>query len=168
MFCIRHYAETSIALAQWDYDVTLTGYPNAKWKALTSYIDKPAMGDVTGDGVPEIVATGIFGDVYCIDGATGQILWAYEDEHSFDLAIYICPAIVDINRDNVADVISVTPQGYIICLDGRNGRKLWSYKADAPVVFSPTAFDLDRDGTAEIAASDLSGNLFILGHNGCF
>jgi hypothetical protein len=43
----------SVLPAQWDYDVTLTGYPNAKWKALTSYIDKPTMGDVTGDASPK-------------------------------------------------------------------------------------------------------------------
>jgi outer membrane protein assembly factor BamB/outer membrane protein OmpA-like peptidoglycan-associated protein len=160
------FVPPSVLLAQWDYDVTLTGYPNAKWKALTSYIDKPALGDVTGDGVPEIIATGIFGDVYCIDGATGRILWTYEDEHSFDLAIYICPAVVDVNCDNVVDVISVTPQGYVICLDGRNGRKIWDFKAEAPIVFSPTAFDLDRNGTPEMAASDLAGNLYILSSTG--
>lgn len=152
--------------AQWKYDVTLTGYPDARWKALTSYIDKPALGDVTDDGVPEIIAASIFGDVFCIDGATGQILWTYEDEHSFDLAIYICPAVVDVNCDNVVDVISVTPQGNIICLDGRNGRKLWSFHADAPIVYSPTAFDLDRNGTPEIAASDVRGTLYVVSNTG--
>lgn len=156
----------SAAVAQWKYDVTLTGYPKARWKALTSYIDKPALGDVTGDGIPEIIATSIFGDVYCVDGQTGQILWTYEDERSFDLAIYICPAVVDVNCDKIVDVISLTPQGRVICLDGRNGKKLWSFKADAPTVFSPTAFDLDRDGTPEIAFSDLNGNLYLLSNMG--
>lgn len=151
---------------QWKYDVTLTGYPDARWKALTSYIDKPALGDVTGDGVPEIIGTSMFGDVYCVDGRSGQMLWTYEDEHSFDLAIYICPALVDVNCDGVPDIISVTPQGNVICLEGRNGRKLWSYRAAAPIVFSPTAFDLDRDGTPEIAVSDLEGNLYVLSSSG--
>ncbi len=154
------------ARAQWKYDVTLTGYPQARWKALTSYIDKPALGDVTGDGVPEIIATSIFGDVHCVDGRTGQILWTYEDEHSLDLAIYICPALVDVDCDNVLDVISVTPQGNVICLNGRSGRKIWSYRAGAPIVFSPTAFDLDRDGMPEIAVSDLDGYLYVLSNTG--
>ncbi len=152
--------------AQWKYDVTLTGYPDARWKALTSYIDKPALGDVTGDGVPEIIAASLFGDIYCVDGRTGQILWTYEDEHSLDLALYICPALVDVNCDMVLDVISVTPQGDVICLNGSNGRKIWSYRAEAPIVFSPTAFDLDRNGMPEIAVSDLEGNLYVLSNLG--
>jgi outer membrane protein assembly factor BamB len=96
------------------------------------------------------------------------MLWTYEDEHSFDLAIYICPAVVDVNCDGTVDVISVTPQGLIICLDGRNGKKLWDYKSESPIVFSPTAFDLDRNGNPELAVSDLAGNLYILSHTGEF
>jgi len=151
---------------QWKYEVTLTGYPGARWKALTSYVDKPAFGDVTGDGRLEIVATSLFGDVFCVDGTTGSILWAYEDEHSFELAIYICPAIVDVNCDKFPEIISVTPQGKVICLEGRNGRKLWSFKADGPIAFSPSAFDLDRDGVPEIAVSDLSGKVYLLNNRG--
>ncbi len=150
----------------WMYEVTLNKYPEARWKAITSYIDKPALGDVTGDGIPEIIAASVWGDVFCIDGITGRILWAYEDDHSFELAIYICPALVDVNCDDTLDVISVTPRGYVICLDGRNGRKLWDYKAPAPIIYSPSVFDLDRNGTPEIAVSDTSGNLLLIGYTG--
>jgi outer membrane protein assembly factor BamB/outer membrane protein OmpA-like peptidoglycan-associated protein len=146
--------------------VTTTRYPNAHWKALTSYIDKPALGDVNGDGIPEIIGTSLFGDVFCVDGVTGQILWTYEDEHFFDLAIYICPALVDINCDGLPDVISVTPSGNVICLSGKTGRKLWSYKAEFPIMHSPSAFDLNRDGTPEIIFCDAGGNLYILNRAG--
>jgi peptidoglycan-associated lipoprotein len=160
----------SSAMAQvrtpWDYDVTLTGYPQAKWKALTSYIDKPAFGDVTDDGIPEIIAASVFGDVYCVDGTTGQLLWAYEDEHAFDIAIYICPALVDVNCDKVLDVVSVTPRGVVLCLDGRTGRRLWGFQAEAPTVYSPSAFDLDRNGVPEIAVADLRGGLYLISHAG--
>jgi peptidoglycan-associated lipoprotein len=154
------------AFGQWNYEVTSTGYPKARWKSLTSYIDKPTLGDVNGDGIPEIIGTSIFGDVFCVDGATGQILWAFEDEHSFDVAIYICPAIVDVNCDGIVDVISVTPKGLVICLDGRSGRKIWSYQAEAPIVNSPSVFDLKRSGAPEIVVTDLKGTIYLLDRTG--
>src|SRR5881396_2466536 len=55
------------AQAPWAYGVTLTGYPQARWKALTRYIDKPAMSVINQDGLPEIIGAGVFGDVYCVD-----------------------------------------------------------------------------------------------------
>jgi peptidoglycan-associated lipoprotein len=152
--------------AQWKYDITLTGYPHARWKCLTSYIDKPTIADIRGDGKPEIVAVSVFGDVYCVDGVTGRIIWAYEDERSFELALYICPVIVDTNCDNVLDVISVTPKGAVICLDGRSGRKIWSYQAEGPILFSPSAFDFRRKGTPYIAVTDTFGNIYLLDHHG--
>jgi outer membrane protein assembly factor BamB len=154
------------AAAQWQYDVTLTGYPQARWKATTSYIDKPALADINGDGRPEIIAAGLFGDVYALDGRTGQILWSYEDEHSLELAVYICPVTVDVSCDGVDDVVSITPAGKVIALDGRNGRRLWSFQADSQIVYSPSAFDLNRDGTAEIAVSDVSGNVYLISNLG--
>jgi outer membrane protein OmpA-like peptidoglycan-associated protein/outer membrane protein assembly factor BamB len=154
----------SLALGQ--SGVTSVGYPKARWKSLTSYIDKPSLGDVTGDGVPEIIGTGIFGDVYCVDGVTGRILWAFEDVRSFDVAMYICPAIVDVNCDGIADVISVTPKGLVICLDGRSGRKIWSYQARAPITNSPSVFDLKRNGAPEIVVVDLKGTIYLLDRAG--
>src|SRR5262245_10414958 len=157
---------TTRLVAQWKYDVTLTPYPEARWKALTSYIDKPAMADVDGDGVPEIIATSLFGDVFCVDGRTGRILWTYEDEHFFGLAIYVCPVVVPAWVDDPVRIVSVTPKGTVVCLDGRNGRKLWTFKTAGQIAASPTAFDLDRDGTPEIAVTDVSGNLYLLSEDG--
>jgi peptidoglycan-associated lipoprotein len=56
----------------------------------------------------------------------------------------------------------VTPKGLVICLDGRNGRKIWSFQADAPIVCSPSVFDLRRKGTPETAFTDLSGSVYLL------
>ncbi len=161
---IQCFAPTIVP--QWKPESPLSAHPEARWKSLSSYFDKPALGDVTGDGVPEIIGTSIFGDVYCIDGASGRTLWAFEDEHSFDLAIYVCPAVVDVNCDGIADVVSVTPKGLVVCLDGRNGRRLWTFKADGAVISSPAAFDLKRDGTLEIAFADLRGNVYLLDGSG--
>jgi len=147
-------------------EATSSVYPNARWKSLTSYIDKPALADVTGDGVPEIIGTGIFGDVYCVDGVTGRILWTFSEEHSIDVAIYICPALVDLNCDGVADVVSVTPKGLVIALDGRNGIRIWGYQADAPIVSSPSVFDLQRNGSPAIVVADMKGTIYLLDRMG--
>jgi len=166
LFASHVGGDASFVSAQWKQEVAPSAHPNARWKSLSLYFDKPALGDLTGDGVPEIIGTSIFGGVFCIDGATGRVLWAFEDEHSFEVAIYICPAIVDVDCDGTADVISVTPKGLVICLDGRNGRKLWSYQADGPTVCSPTAFDLNRDGRPETAVADATGNVHLLDKSG--
>jgi len=154
------------AQAQWNYDVTLTGYPQARWKALTNYIDKPALADINQDGRPEIIGAGVFGDVYCVDGRTGQILWTYDEERSLELAVYVSPAVADLNCDNVADVVSIAPQGKVFALDGTNGKKLWSFQAEGMVVYSPGAFDIDRNGTVEISVVDTKGNLYVLSSSG--
>ncbi len=154
------------AQAQWNYDVTLTGYPQARWKALTNYIDKPALADINQDGRPEIIGAGVFGDVYCVDGRTGQILWTYDEERSLELAVYVSPAVADLNCDNVPDVVSIAPQGKVFALDGTNGKKLWSFQAEGMVVYSPGAFDIDRNGTVEISVVDTKGNLYLLSSTG--
>jgi outer membrane protein assembly factor BamB len=133
-------------------------YPGSDWKALTTYVDKPTFGDVTGDGLPEIIGTSVFGDVFCVNAKTGQLLWTYEDEHSFEMAIYICPAVADLEGDGIAEIISVTPRGTLVCLDGRTGMKRWAWRCSGATAFSPVLFTLDT-GSRAIAVTDLNGNL---------
>jgi outer membrane protein assembly factor BamB len=152
------------AMAQWKYDVTLTGYPGAQWKALTSYVDKPTAGDVNGDGALELIGASVFGDVFCVSGKTGQILWTYEDEHSFDLAIYICPALVDLDGDKILDILTVTPGGMVLALDGQTGRKKWGFQCASATGFSPVVFTLGN--RPAITVTDLGGRLYLLDAQG--
>jgi outer membrane protein assembly factor BamB len=140
-------------------------YPGADWKALTTYVDKPTFGDVTGDGLPEIIGTSVFGDVFCVNAKTGQLLWTYEDEHSFEMAIYVCPAVADLERDGIVEIISVTPRGMLVCLDGRTGMKRWAWTCTGATAFSPVLFTRDAGGLA-IAVTDLSGNLYAIDARG--
>ncbi|MBX7164742.1 MAG: DUF4214 domain-containing protein [Pirellulales bacterium] len=112
-----------------------------------------ATGDLTGDGVPEIVVTSFshFVDAYKLDGT---LLWRY----NADDTILSGAAIGDLDRDgrnevvfgsDASDSIYFQHGGFINILDNTGGAK-FRYHIDEVVWSSPVLVDLNGNGTLEI------------------
>ena len=135
-------------------------------------VSSPSVGDITGDGVSEIIY-----------GGFDQYIYAKEPDGSdlpgwpkFALdTIWASPALADLNGDGISDVIigvdshnysgneGVTVDGgYLYAITG-DGTMLWSKNQDEIFESSSAVSDLDGDGLPEIATG--SGTYYgDLGH----
>lgn len=155
------------------------------------FLATPAVGDITGDGRPEIVAPGLDGRVYAWD-ARGRAVRGFPvaidlrrtaEKGRLDAAIYASPALADLSGDGRLDIVVGAADQRVYAWDGR-GRRLpgWPVLARdgeggdrAKILSSPAIGDLDGDrspdvveGTGEAYGStpDMSGRAYAWDRNG--
>lgn len=132
----------------------------------------PALGDLTGDGVPEIVVATIGGDAAAValDGATARAINGWPVRLRAE-TVNASPVLADIDGDGRCDVLltalSTTSesQTWLWALHA-GGRQLLGY----PILFpgeeivrsAPAIADLDGDGDSElVVATELRGMLYV-------
>jgi hypothetical protein len=112
-----------------------------------------AAGDVTGDGVPDVVtAPGPGGgpDIRVFDGRTGALVrefYAYNG--AFTGGVWV--AVGDVNGDGFADIITGADAG------GGPHVEVWSGK-DGSLLMSFLAYDAAFTGGVRVAAGDVNGD----------
>ena len=132
-------------------------------------IEAPAIGDLTGDGRPEIVLATQDGFVRAYTAAK-QVLWAYN--YAQGKNIHTSETVIgDVDGDGWNEVVfgtfdinygNVGPVGvYILDHNGspKPGTPLWV--AAPGISSSPALGDLDGDGLIEIAAATYSGWMYV-------
>jgi outer membrane protein assembly factor BamB len=102
----------------------------------------PALADIDGDLVTDIVAFDIAGYVVALDN-TGGLIWKSAIPVSTD---YPQATVADVDGDGRAEVIADT-----LLLDGRTGKLLANFPISSTIAYRmPAVADLDLNGTAEI------------------
>ena len=117
----------------------------------------PAIGDLNGDGVAEVVFGALNHNVYCLSGKNGSLLWKFQTWGDASSA----PALGDVDGDGRLDVLITSYDGYLYALNGFNGGLLWCYWVDRTFK-SPVLGDLDGDGDLEIVVGNNYGVLYAL------
>jgi len=141
--------------------------PIVEWNALAGKSCKaqPVVGDLDGDGFPEVVlnATEPFdftnrGNLYVLNGRTGSTVWSRDA----DLGYGSAPALGDVDGDGYPDVVvakeyehSLFAAGsYSVVMYNRNGEIQWESERftgdDFDYTAAPILSDMDHDGHVEV------------------
>jgi hypothetical protein len=128
----------------------------------TTAFSSPAVGDVTGDNVPEIVTGGMDGCVRVMS-LSGTLLrgclW------NGGGAVQSSPALVDWDGNGVKDIIATSVTGGIFGWRG-DGSVLFVFGTTGGVFASPAIGDIDGDGLLDIAVATWGQQVTVYRHNG--
>ncbi len=146
------------------------GWPQATGAVANAFgsiifASTPAVGDLDGDGISEIVVGSTSGKVFAwhLDGTRVSELWP----HTTGDWVYGSPVIVDLNQDGYRDVVIGSGDGYLYALRG-DGMPLPGFPVylGGAIAASPAVFDLDGDGSLEVLISTIEGKVFAIRSNG--
>jgi hypothetical protein len=119
-----------------------------------------ALGDVTGDGLPEIFIGTQQGQLYALTG-NGALLpgWPVDTGDSLETSALI----VDLDDDGARDVLVLTSDATLLAL-GADGATICPPVAlTGQAIAAPAVGDLDGDGLGEVIAPTYFGGIFRLG-----
>jgi hypothetical protein len=149
---------------------------NTNEPSMVHFAEHPAFGDLTGDGVPDLVQGGV-GTMYLValpmvfhkefqhpvaawDGTSGGFLpgWPQQLE---DLQFFMAPAIADISGDGRPEAI-ITSGGYMVHAWDAQGLapQGWPKLIGQWAIGSPAVGDLDGDGYLEVVVASRAGQVF--------
>ncbi len=132
----------------WQHPITNPG-PASGYSVIS-------IGDVTGDGVPDVVA-GYGGDgstqfARGINGATGAQLWQFNGTTSGAKELLE----LDVPGDT-PDVIAADFWGAIFRVDGESGTQIWNYNVGGGIIEMNILPDVNGNGYDEIIIANFAG-----------
>ena len=167
-----------LILATWGGQVVAVDGPTGRvlWRQDVWASDQellfgqPAIGDVTGDGRPNVVFCGYSsGNIYALDGTTGQVAWSVkglrQDPAWGDTCYANGPLLLGPGTPGGPETVLALPGTHpAVAAFGPTGQLRW--RRDLPgadLTFqSPVAADVDGDGVPEILVQDGNGTLYVL------
>lgn len=134
------------------------------WERLLNYavFGVRAIGDVTGDGYPDVAAGTADGGsyaywAYLLDGTVGSVLWS----KNMPGAVWTCISIGDIDDDSIPDIAVGLGNGQVKTLSGVDGSEIWTYTTGGIVVELNLLQDADGNGYNEILPAGASISSFV-------
>lgn len=122
----------------------------------------PAVGDVDGDELEDVVAADGVGNVVALRN-DGSLLW--ETTVGAGVKADSCPAIVDLDGDGRTEVLIGDTGGTLSCFDG-TGTLLWSFSGDGGQMGPILAVDLYETPGKEVIVPSSDRHIYALGNDG--
>lgn len=151
-----HFDQVSLAV-EWHWEgVTVGG------KLYVNVASTPAVGDVSGDGVPDVVVAAYTGSdladavLVALDGRTGHLLWSVSGANAPDSISSAAVGNLDTTDDALEIVYKVAgTNAPLRVLDGDGVTELARQTTGSAATtrrMGPSLADLDHDGDVEIVA----------------
>ena len=125
----------------------------------------PAVGDMDGDDVPEIVVGSTDGRVYAyrLDGSLLSTFWPRQTRDW----VYASPVLVDLNQDGYRDVVTTSGDGRLYAWRG-DGVALPGFpvRVRGGIISSPAVADLDGNGRLAVIFATLRGQVWAVDEHG--
>ncbi len=128
-------------------------------------------GDLNNDGIPEVlaVAGSDANRCYCLDGATGELIWRYRGDDG--MSSVVSPG--DVNGDGLADAVcaSLDDGIHVYCISAEPDDSglaviIWSYNINDNTYSLGTMTDINDDGCRDIVAGTWGrGVIALSGHS---
>jgi outer membrane protein assembly factor BamB len=116
----------------------------------------PAVADLDGDSLPDVVIGSQDRRVYAFSGLTGDRLW----EHATGDEVMSSAALGDLDGDGAPDAVVGSNDRALHALGGRTGRPMWVCRTGGRILSSPALADLDGDGGLDAAVGSMDGRLY--------
>jgi hypothetical protein len=116
----------------------------------------PAVGDLTGDGKPEVIAAG--DKITALRGADGSVLWSVPfDKPGMFWAVTRGVSVADMDGDGKPDLAALNGRGLFKVLRGSDGATLYEFDAASAhkhkmtsCSHAPLIADFDGDGRVDV------------------
>ncbi|MDQ1476338.1 MAG: hypothetical protein QOE62_1567 [Actinomycetota bacterium] len=148
-----------------------------KHQVNDTIMSSPAVGDIDGDGRPEVIVGG--GNFYNRSAGKSVFAWHVDDGSSLPGwpaltagTTMPSPALGDLNGNGIPEVVASSSDGYVRAFNA-NGSVMWATRPYAfspgqpggPIA-SPIIADFNGDGQNDVAAGNNYGFFILNGRNG--
>ncbi len=118
----------------------------------------PMIGDISGDGVYDIVVGDHDGRLTVINGQTGKLL----QEWSFKGSINASPIIADFGNHNLNDILVCTDKGEISLFDPHQKKILCTWFAKGGIQNTPALGNILSNDSQQLIVTDDADNVYCL------
>jgi outer membrane protein assembly factor BamB len=124
----------------------------------------PTLVNIIPDPAPEVLVLSEFGEIQCLDGATGNLVWNRFLPGNISWG-HTALVASDVNGDGMIEIITGDNRSTLVCLKN-NGEDLWTYRGSYGETLCPAVADINGDGLQEILIGGTKTPLVCISHDG--